>query len=379
MSPMATLGLSVGFTYQNNFVGRKSVFSREIYGKRSFFGYERKKVTKTSGVKAIYDYIPKQFREENLKDGVMKYFKNVPEELFDLPSKDMERLTVGDASDTSQDGQAFAESLSMSSFCNSSFWSKQHIVNSGINMRAAGASGEESYGRYSRQESRPPDLPSLLLANRIIYLNVPLYDEITELVLAELMWLGMYKPRKPIFLYIDSTGTQNEAGEAVTLEYDAYAIGDMLNTLRCKKYTLNLAQASGQAAMLLSMGTKGCRYTQPGGVVKLYLPKAIPEGGQSTDMWIRAKELVNETDIFLKFLSQGIGKTKEELANDLVKQKVFNAEDAIQYGIVDKIMKPEKALVDGEKYDAVSYEEKLRQMKARKGKRKRRRNPAMAH
>ncbi|GLJ47168.1 hypothetical protein SUGI_0995780 [Cryptomeria japonica] len=385
---MATLGVSAGFTCQNNF-GRKSDYSREIYAKSSLYGAQvfcpsklcnrRKVVTKSNGVKANYDHIPKQFREENLKDGVMENFKNVPEELYGLPSKQLEKLMVGDTFVKRQAEQATAESLSSSSYYNSynGLLSKKYSKNPEVSMRAGTTLAS---GGFRKPRSPPPDLPSLLLDNRIIYLNVPLYAEITELVLAQLIWLDFDNPEKPVFLYIDSTGTQNEEGEAVSLEYDAYAIGDMLNNLKCKIYTLNLATAMGQAGMLLSLGTKGFRYTQPGAVVQLHLPKAIPEGGQSTDMWIRAKELVNETDTFLKFLAQGTGKSKEELANDLVKRKIFNAEEAIEYGIVDKIMQSEKVLLDAKRYDTVSYEEKIKRMKARQEKRRtdRRADPAMS-
>lgn len=384
MLSMATLGISAGFTWQNNYFGRKSGYSSEIYAKSSLFGTQvfcpskfcnqRKRATKSSGVKAKYDHIPKQSREENQKDGAMENFKNVPEDVYGLPSRQFEKLMIGDTSFKCQAEQITAESLSISSYYDrvNGLYSKQYRKNSGIEMRVDGS----LLGGYRMPEDPPPDLASLIFHNRIVYLDVPLYAEVTELVLAELFYLELDDPEKPIFLYISSTGTQNEAGEAVTLDYDAYAIADALKRFKCKIYTLNISRAFGQAALLLSLGTKGYRYTQPGAMVQLYLPKAIPEGGQSTDMWIRAKELVDETDTFLKLLEQGTGKSKEELANDLTKPKALNAEAAIKYGIVDKIMKSEKLYADSNPYGRVTQEKKNRWMEARKE--KRRTDPAMS-
>ncbi|KAH9299241.1 hypothetical protein KI387_030923, partial [Taxus chinensis] len=328
-------------------------------------------------VKAKSDHNPKKSMKKNLKEEVKENFKNVPECDYGLPPKQLEMFMTGNSSFKCQAEKAIPESLSSSKYfvgynssqiygkmMNNSSQMYGKMMNSGVNAGIILSRGseedleedseedseedleeywEEDLEEYSEEYSYymnpPPDLPSLLLYHRILWIDIPLYTEVTELIIAQLYWLDYDDPTEPIYLYIDSTGTQDRYGRAVSLEYDAFAIADVLNHLSCKIYTLNISRAFGQAGMLLSLGTKGCRYSLPGAAVKLFMPKALPEGGQSTDMWIRANELESETNTYLKFLAQGTGKSKEEIAKDLTKGKVLSVPEAIKYGIVDKVMK----------------------------------------
>ncbi|KAK1362599.1 hypothetical protein POM88_047073 [Heracleum sosnowskyi] len=129
-----------------------------------------------------------------------------------------------------------------------------------------------------RPRSAPPDLPSLLLDARICYLGMPIVPAVKELLVAQFMWLDFDNPSKPIYLYINSSGThsftnlnsllhetiyQNEKMETVEYETEAYAIADMMDYCKSDVYTVNCGMAFGQTAMLLSLGTKGYRAMQP--------------------------------------------------------------------------------------------------------------------
>lgn len=122
-------------------------------------------------------------------------------------------------------------------------------------MRASGGGGGPAQA--------PPDLPSLLLNARICYLGMPLVASVTELLIAELLWLNFDNPEKPVFFYVNSTGSQSVDGKAVASETEAYAILDTLQYIRPDIHTVCVGRAHGNAAMLLASGKPGCRYALP--------------------------------------------------------------------------------------------------------------------
>ncbi|GJN15383.1 hypothetical protein PR202_gb02293 [Eleusine coracana subsp. coracana] len=225
------------------------------------------------GFRKNYDHIPKQFREENLKDGLMDNYKNVPQFLYGLSPAQMEMFMNDD-------------------------------------------------NPYNHQSQKVTEI-------------VP---AVTELIAAQFLWLDYDDRTKPIYLYINSTGTMDENNEIVASETDAYAIADFINRSKSKVYTINLSMAYGQAAMLLSLGVKGKRGVLPNSITKLHLPKVHKSGGAAIDMWIKAKELDTNTDYYLELLSKGVGKPKEELAEFLKGPRYFRAQEAIDYGLADTIL-----------------------------------------
>jgi len=118
---------------------------------------------------------------------------------------------------------------------------------------------------YGEGNSRtpPPDLPSLLLKERIVYLGMPLVPAVTELIIAELLFLQYEDPDKPIKIYINSTGTSGYSGEPVGFETEAFAICDTIRYIKPPVHTICLGSAMGMAAMLLAAGTKGFRASLP--------------------------------------------------------------------------------------------------------------------
>ncbi|KAK1291706.1 hypothetical protein QJS10_CPB17g02334 [Acorus calamus] len=214
-----------------------------------------------------------------------------------------------------------------------------------VSMYRGGARG------YGRPRAAPPDLPSLLLDARICFLGMPIVPAVTELLVAQFMWLDYDNPSKPIYLYINSPGTQNEKMETVGSETEAYAIADTIAYCKSKVYTVNCGMAYGQAGMLLSLGAKGYRALQPNASTKLYLPKVNRSSGAAIDMWIKAKELDANTDYYIELLSKGIGKSKEEISKDIQRPKYFQAQEAIAYGIADKIIDSRDAAFEKRNYD----------------------------
>jgi ATP-dependent Clp protease protease subunit len=118
---------------------------------------------------------------------------------------------------------------------------------------------QSTYYGNTTYRTPPPDLPSLLLNERIVYLGMPLVPAVTELIIAELLYLQYQDPDKPIRIYINSTGTSHYNGEPVGFETEAFAICDTMNYIKPPIHTICLGSAMGMAAMLLSAGTKGSR------------------------------------------------------------------------------------------------------------------------
>ncbi|XP_066366049.1 ATP-dependent Clp protease proteolytic subunit-related protein 1, chloroplastic-like [Miscanthus floridulus] len=298
------------------------------------------------GFRKSYDHIPKQFREESLKDGLMDNYKNVPQFLYGLSSAQMEMFMNDDNPYNRQSQKVTEESVSAARsydefgmYTLSGMHEGPASYSMGLGM---GGSMSMSMGRggrgYRRMRSSAPDLPSLLLDSRIIFLGMPIVPAVTELIAAQFLWLDYDDRTKPIYLYINSTGTMDENNELVASETDAYAIADFINRSKSKVYTINLSMAYGQAAMLLSLGVKGKRGVLPNSITKLHLPKVHKSGGAAIDMWIKAKELDTNTDYYLELLSKGVGKPKEELAEFLKGTRYFRAQEAIDYGLADTIL-----------------------------------------
>lgn len=312
------------------------------------------------------DRIPKQFRQENLKDGLMDNYKNAPQFLYGLNPSQMDMFINADNPVHQMSERVTEESISSA---------KSYLAHSGMSSVSSmdtNASSRHSMsvsmyrgGRGTgRPRNAPPDLPSLLLDSRICYLGMPIVPAVTELILAQLMWLDYDNPAKPVYLYINSSGTQNEKNETVGSETDAYSIADMISYIKSDVYTVNLAMAFGQAAMILSVGKKGYRAVLPHSSTKVFLPKVHRSSGSVADMWIKAKELEANSEYYIELLAKGTGKSKEEIAKDVQRTRYFQPQDAIEYGLADKIMYS----MDGESaYEKRNYDEIRAQRALRRG------------
>jgi len=205
------------------------------------------------------------------------------------------------------------------------------------NMVAGGAEravGQEYY--EGAPIGPPPDLPSLLLHNRIVYIGMPLVPAVTELIIAELLYLN-YESTDPITMYINSSGTTTASGEAVGFETEAFAIADVMKYVRPPVHTVALGQAFGAAAMLLSQGKRGYRFALPNATILLNQPKSQARG-QASDIAIKAKEVANNRRVMCELIASASGKPVDEVIKDCSRVKYLQPDEAVEYGIVDQVI-----------------------------------------
>ncbi|HIK57319.1 MAG TPA: ATP-dependent Clp protease proteolytic subunit [Synechococcales cyanobacterium M55_K2018_004] len=200
----------------------------------------------------------------------------------------------------------------------------------------------------------PPDLPSLLLKERIIYLGLPLVSsddfkrqmgvDVTKLIIAQLLYLQFDDPEKPIFFYINSTGTSWYTGDAIGYETEAFAICDTMSYIKPPVHTICIGQAMGTAAMILSAGTKGFRASLPHATIVLNQPRTGMGQAQATDIQIRAREVLANKQAMLSILSKNTGQTPEKIAKDTDRMFYMTPQEAKEYGLIDRVLESTKQL-----------------------------------
>ena len=209
------------------------------------------------------------------------------------------------------------------------------------------------YGGDAAYRTPPPDLPSLLLKERIVYLGLPLFSsddakrqmgvDVTKLIIAQLLYLQFDSAEKPIFFYINSTGTSWYTGDAVGYETEAFAICDTMQYIKPPVHTICIGQAMGTAAMILSAGTKGFRASLPHATIVLNQARSGARG-QATDIQIRAKEVLQNRQAMLDILSSTTGQTADKLEKDTDRMLYMTPEEAKDYGIIDRVLESAKDL-----------------------------------
>ncbi len=202
-------------------------------------------------------------------------------------------------------------------------------------------------GGGSMYRTPPPDLPSLLLKERIVYLGLPLVSpdeykdqigiDVTELIVAQLLYLQFDDPEKPIIMYINSTGTSWYGGDSIGFETEAFAICDTISYIKPPVHTICIGQAMGTAAMILSSGAKGYRASLPNGTIILHQARQGAQG-QASDIQIRAKEVLENKRAVLEIFSQNTGQPIEKLEKDTDRMLYMTPQDAKEYGLIDKVL-----------------------------------------
>jgi len=186
----------------------------------------------------------------------------------------------------------------------------------------------ETTGRYERAY----DIYSRLLKDRIIFLGGPIDDHTANLVVAQLLFLEAQDPDKDIHLYINSPGGSVTAG---------LAIYDTMQYVKCDVVTICVGQAASIAAVLLSAGAKGKRYALPHSRLMIHQPLGGAEG-PAKDVEIITKELLRIKDLINKILSKHTGQPIEKIEKDTDRDFFMNAYEALEYGLIDKVIEPEK-------------------------------------
>mgnify|MGYP000964662433 CR=1 FL=1 len=181
---------------------------------------------------------------------------------------------------------------------------------------------------YTSQGQRLVDLYSRLLSDRIIFLTGEINDDVADAVVAQLFYLESEDSKKDINFYINSPGGVVTAG---------LAIYDVMQYVSCDIATICFGQAASMGAVLLNAGTKGKRMVLPNARVMIHQPLGGVQG-QATDMNIQVKEM-NRIKIRLnEILSSHTGKPIETIEKDTERDFFLTAEEAVKYGIVDKLI-----------------------------------------
>jgi len=180
------------------------------------------------------------------------------------------------------------------------------------------ARGERSFDIYSR-----------LLKENIIFIGTPIDDQVANLVIAQMLFLASEDPEKDISLYINSPGGSITSGLAIL---------DTMNLVEPDIVTYCVGQAASMAAVLLACGAKGKRFALPNARVLIHQPHASGIGGQATDIDIYAKEILRMREILNKILADATGQPLDKLQRDVDRDYILEAPQAVEYGLVDKII-----------------------------------------
>jgi len=191
------------------------------------------------------------------------------------------------------------------------------------------ARGERSYDIYSR-----------LLKDRIIFLGTPIDDHVSNLIIAQLLFLEAEDPDQDIYLYINSPGGVVTSG---------LAIYDTMQFVKPDIQTICLGQAASMGSLLLSAGAKGKRFTLPHARIMIHQPMGGYQG-QASDIEIHARETKRLRTALEEIYSKHTGHTAEKINLDSERDKFMSAEEAREYGLVDEIIES-RALTAKKKTD----------------------------
>ncbi len=178
--------------------------------------------------------------------------------------------------------------------------------------------GERAYDIYSR-----------LLEDRIIFVGEPVQAGMVNTIVAQLLYLEKKDPDKDIIMYVNTPG-----GEV----YSGMAIYDVMQYVKCDVCTVCVGLAASMGSVILAGWTKGKRYSLPHSKIMIHQPLGGAEG-QASDIVIQAEEILKVKNMFIELMAKHTGQKLEVVANDMERNKWMNAEEAMKYGIIDKIIK----------------------------------------
>jgi ATP-dependent Clp protease protease subunit len=180
----------------------------------------------------------------------------------------------------------------------------------------------------SGRGERAYDIYSLLLKERIIMLGTPINDQISNLIVAQLLYLAREDPTKPIRLYINSPGGQ---------VYSGMAIYDTMQQIECPVSTVAVGFTASFGTILLTAGTVGMRYALPNATVHLHQPLGGAQG-QASDIAIQANEILRLRRSLNEILSHHTGQEIAKIEEDTERDFFLTAQEAMDYGLVDEVL-----------------------------------------
>lgn len=182
-----------------------------------------------------------------------------------------------------------------------------------------GDRGERSYDIYSR-----------LLEDRIIFLTGPIDMGVANTVIAQLLFLQSQDKTKDISLYINTPGGEIASGLAIV---------DTMNFIKCDVSTICIGNAASMGSIVLASGKKGKRFILPNSEVMIHQPRIRQTGGTTSDLRITAEEMIKALDNSARILSEATGQKLEKIKKDMELDFWLHGEEAVKYGIVDKVIK----------------------------------------
>jgi ATP-dependent Clp protease, protease subunit len=186
----------------------------------------------------------------------------------------------------------------------------------------------ESSGRGERAY----DIYSLLLRERIIFLGTPIDDQVANVIVAQLLYLNHEDPEKEIQMYINSPGGVIYAG---------LAIYDTMQMISNPISTLAVGVTASFGTVLLTAGTKGRRYALPNATIHMHQPLGGAQG-QATDIAIQAKQILRLKSLLLDVMAKHTGQPLETIERDTDRDYYLDAQQAVEYGLVDQVLKAGK-------------------------------------
>lgn len=177
--------------------------------------------------------------------------------------------------------------------------------------------GERAYDIYSR-----------LLQDRVVFVGGEIDDNMANAVVAQLLFLQAQDPAKEISMYINSPGGSVTAGLAIL---------DTMKMIKCPVSTYCVGQAASMGAVLLASGAKGRRYALPHARIMIHQPWGGAQG-KASDIEITAREILRLKDVLNQILAEAAGKTRDNVADDTDRDHFMSAEEAMAWGLVDKVL-----------------------------------------
>jgi len=180
----------------------------------------------------------------------------------------------------------------------------------------------------SPRGERAYDIYSLLLRNRIVFVGTPINDQVSNVIVAQLLYLSAEDPEAPIQMYINSPGG---------MVYSGLAIYDTMQMIPNSISTLAVGMTASFGTVLLTAGTKGQRYALPNATIHMHQPLGGAQG-QASDIEIQAREILRLKDRLNGILAGHTGQTIETIERDTNRDFYLDAKSAVEYGLVDQVM-----------------------------------------
>ncbi len=179
-----------------------------------------------------------------------------------------------------------------------------------------------------REGERAYDIYSRLLKDRIVFVSGPIETDMANTVVAQLLFLEKENPDEDIQMFINSPGGVINAGMAIL---------DTMNYIKCDVSTIAVGLAASMGSFLLAHGTKGKRYALPNSKIHIHQPLGGVEG-QASDIAIEAQEILKIREKLYKMLAKQTGQSMKQIEKDADRDKYFTADEAKEYGLVDKVI-----------------------------------------